>query len=270
MTATTNAPLSEQRATPRASISAFVVCMNEEKNLPRCLESIAWCDEIVIVDSGSTDKTLEIARQYTSLIYHREWPGFVEQKRFGLTLCSKEWVLNVDADEVVTPELRKEIEDELAQPTIQYDGFQLLRVVFYLGKWFRRGGWYPEYRLRVCRRTTTSWGGMDPHERAMVVGPTKRLKGELQHYTYEDITHQIRTLNSYSSRIVQSLKNENKNFSPIQLIASPVFRFLKFYFLKRGFLDGLPGLIVAVNEAFYSFTKYAKLWEVQRNLDKKQ
>jgi glycosyltransferase involved in cell wall biosynthesis len=236
-------------------VSAFIICCNEEAKIRRCLQSISWCAEIVIVDSGSTDKTLEICKEFTERIFTRPWPGFVEQKRFALEQCRSEWVLNIDADEEVSPQLRDEIAQRLQADTsrLQPDnvnGFELLRVVFYLGKWWRKGGWYPEYRLRLCRRSATQWGGEDPHEKAIVSGRRERLQNELRHYTYE---------------AARSLHRRGVRGSLLNVIANPILRFLKFYLLKRGFLEGRPGFVVACFETYYAFLKYVKLWELERN-----
>lgn len=252
-------------------ISAFVVCCNEEKNIRRCLESIKWCDEIVIIDSGSKDRTLEICREYTSKILHKDWAGYVEQKAFGLSQCSSEWALNIDADEEVSPELQVAIKSALQSNEAndkKIDGFQISRVVFYMGRWWRRGGWYPEYRLRLCRKSKTSWGGNDPHEKAIVDGTTKKISGELRHYTYSDISDQVNRLNRYSTTIAHNMFKGGERSNLLKIIFNPLSRFIKFYFLKKGFLEGFPGLVVAYIEAYYAFLKYAKLWELQREKPK--
>lgn len=249
----------------RANISAFIVCMNESDKIERCLKSITWCDEIVVIDSGSTDGTIDLCKKYTDKIIIRSWPGYVEQKKFGLEQCQSEWVINLDADEVVSDELKDEILLILEDNNQTINGYYLPRVVFYLGKWWRKGGWYPEYRLRLCRKSATQWGGHDPHEKTIVSGETKKLKGELQHYTYGDITHQIRTLNSYSTQAAHTLFERGKRVNKIKIFLNPALRFIKFYFFKKGFLEGFPGLIVAFLEAYYVFLKYIKLWELEKN-----
>jgi len=206
------------------------------------------------------DKTLDICRRYTSRIIQRPWPGFVAQKRFGLEQCQFDWVLNIDADEVVTPELRIEIEHTLASDQVTA-GYELLRVVNFLGKFWRRGGWYPEYRLRLCRRSVTSWGGDDPHEKALVIGRVRRLRRELLHYTYDDFSNQIRSLNNFASTASETLFKKGVKPSFFAVLTRPVARFFKFYVLRRGFLEGLSGFYVACIEAFYVFLKYVKLWE---------
>ena len=252
----------------KANISAFIVCCNEERNIRRCLESIKWCDEIVVVDSGSKDKTLEICKEYSCRILQRDWSGYVEQKRFGLEQCTSEWVLNLDADEEVSDNLRNEILELLASDpntNSKINGYYLSRVVFYLGRWWRHGGWYPEYRLRLCRKSHTTWGGKDPHEKAIVDGETRKLTGELHHYTYNDITDQITRLNKYASTAALSMFQDGRHSSFVNVIFNPLSRFIKFYLIKKGFLEGLAGLIVACLESYYVFLKYIKLWELERN-----
>jgi len=248
----------------REKLSGFVICCNEEKNIRRCLESIKWCDEIIVVDSGSTDKTLDICREYTDNIIQREWPGNLEQKRFALGQCKNEWILNIDADEEVSEKLQTEIQTVLENSSnSEINGYQLLRVVYYFDKWWRKGGWYPEYRLRLCRRSKTSWGGNTPHEKALVDGKTTRLCGELHHFTYENLAGQINSLNKLSSAAAEDLHKRGKRVRLIDLIFRPKVRFLKFYIIKKGYREGRSGFIVACIEAYDVFLKYAKLWERQ-------
>ena len=253
--------------TDRATISAFIVCANEASNIERCLESLRWCDQIIVIDSGSTDATLEIAARYTDKIIHRDWSGYVDQKRFGLEQCGCEWVINLDADEEVSPQLRDEILQVLkldkTSNTQGVNGYQVNRVVFYLGKWWRRGLWYPEFRLRVCRRSATTWGGEDPHEKAAVEGLVARLRGELHHYTYTDIRDHVARLNSHSSSAAESMFKRGKRAGLRHIILSPLLRIFKCLVLKRGVLEGSRGLIVAMLEGYYVFMKYIKLLELQ-------
>ncbi len=244
----------------KPTVSAFIVCCNEEEQIRRCLESLVWCDEIVIIDSGSTDRTLDICREFTKTIFQRPWPGFVAQKRFGLEQCSSDWVLNIDADEVVTPELQKQIVEALGSDSVTC-GYELSRIVFFLGQFWRKGGWYPEYRLRLCKRDKTTWGGEDPHEKALVDGPTKRLNGELLHFTYRDFSNQIRTLNSFSQTSAESMWKRGERASLGKILLNPLARFFKFYLFKKGYREGIRGLFVALIEMFSVFLKYVKLWE---------
>lgn len=250
------------------SISAFIVCSNEERQIARALDSVKFCDElVVIVDDKSRDKTEEIAKSYGAKVIINPWPGFVKQKAFGLQHCSCDWVLNIDADEELSVELQSEVR-RVCKSTTDINGFEVNRVVFYLGRWWRRGGWYPEFRLRLVRRSAASWGGDDPHEHAIVSGNTARLNGELHHYTHTEIADQVDTLNRFSSQAARTQWNKGLKVSLLKLIGRPLARFFKFYIIKRGYRDGVAGLVVAVSEAFYVFLKYAKLWEFNRGLKK--
>lgn len=252
---------------PHSTISAFIVCCNEERQIRRCLESVKFCDEIVVVDSGSTDRTLQICAEYTSKITHQDWQGYVLQKRFALGQCSSDWVLNIDADEEVSEELQEEILGILRNDKagkVQTNGFLLNRVVFFLDRWWRKGGWYPEYRLRLCRRSVTKWGGEDPHEKAEVSGETKRCKGELHHYSFTDLTDYVRRMNTLSSNATASLMRRGIKASAATILLRSFARFFKFYVSKLGFREGMAGLIVAAIEAHSVLLKYAKLWEAQQ------
>lgn len=245
--------------------------MNEERQIRRCLESIKWCDELVIVDSGSTDSTLEICREYTDKILHRDWQGYVLQKRFALEQCTSEWVLNLDADEEVSVGLRDEIlgilEKDATPEHTSPQGYYINRVVFFLDRWWRKGGWYPEYRLRLCRRIVTTWGGEDPHEKASVMGPISRCKGELFHYSFTDLTDYVRRVNTLSSNAATTLLTKGVNPSLVAILFRPPIRFLKFYLTKQGFREGIAGLVVALIEAYGVLLKYAKVWEGKDRAD---
>ena len=249
----------------RSSISAFIVCCNEERQIRRCLESVSWCDEIIIVDSGSSDQTLPICREFTTKITHKNWQGYVKQKRFALEQCSCDWVLNVDADEEVSTELKDEILEILAKDkkpgANPINGFFLNRVVFFLDRWWRKGGWHPEYRLRLCRRSATTWGGEDPHEKASVTGATARCRSELHHYSFTDLSDYVRRMNTLSSNATQTLLNRGKRPSITAIILRPWARFFKFYISRKGYREGTAGFVVAVVEGMSVFLKYAKVWE---------
>lgn len=258
----------EQSREDRDKISAFIICLNEEEHIGRCLESVKWCDEIIVIDSGSTDKTLSICRQFNARIFERAWPGYVEQKRFGLSQCQFKWVLNIDADEEVSQELSNQILEVLRKGRVSSDqpaGYYLLRIVHYLGRWWRKGGWFPEYRMRLMQREFAKWGGRDPHESALVSGPTAKLSGELRHYSFETIAEHVAKLNSHSSVAAQELHRNGHRSSLSNVLFNPVMRFLKFFCFKRGFLEGRAGLVAASLETYYVFLKYAKLWEIEKH-----
>lgn len=253
-------PFALAGGTARAPISCCIICFNEEANIRRCLESVKWCDEIVVVDSFSTDHTVKICREYTSRIIQRPWPGYVEQKRFALAQTTHEWVLNVDADEEVSPALQQEILFVLQRNDPAVDGFSIPRLVYYLGRWWRRG-WYPGNRLRLFRKAKVRWGGIDPHEKVLLRGHEDRLHGDLYHYTYNDISDHLRAVNGLTDVAVREQVVRGNRSSLSDLLLRPLWRFLRFYFLRGTFTYGVPGFLVAVTSAFYVFLKYAKLWE---------
>jgi len=244
----------------RPPITCCIICFNEEANIRRCLESVQWCDEIVIVDSFSTDQTVNICREYTQRIIQRSWPGYVEQKRFALSQATYDWVLNVDADEEVSPELRHEILAVLQRNHPDVDGYYIPRLVYYLGRWWWRG-WYPGHRLRLFRKAKVRWGGVDPHEKVLLHGQADRLHGDLYHYTYDDIHDHLRALNGLTEIASRELALRGKRARLSDLLLRPFWRFVRFYVLNGGFREGVPGFFVAVTTAFYVFLKYAKLWE---------
>jgi len=251
----------------REEVSAFVVCCNEEANIRRCLRSLAWCDELIVVDSGSKDATVSIAREFTDKIHQRPWPGHKEQKQFALEQCTRKWVLNIDSDEELSFELRGEILDVLmkaARGKRVANGYLLCRLVHFLNRWWDKGGWYPEYRMRFFKREHARWGGVNPHEKALVDGPVRRLGGDLHHFTYAGFPDQLESLNKHSSYAAQHLFREGKRCRPWNLVSNPLMRLFKFYVMKRGFREGRAGFVVAFMEAGYTFMKYAKLWELQR------
>lgn len=253
--------------TTKIPLSVFIICCDEERNIERSLRSVSFADEIVIVDSGSQDKTLEICKKYTDTILHKDWAGFVKQKTYAFSQCSHEWILNIDADEEVSPQLKSRIISIVSgseSSDSDLSGYEISRVVNYMGRWWTKGGWYPEYRLRLVRKSKTSWGGTDPHEHAIPSGATKLIREQLNHYTYSNLREQVQSLNSLSSAAAQSLYNSGRSTSFLSIFLRPMARFIKFYLAKKGFLEGQPGLIVAVMESIYTFLKYAKLWEMQR------
>ncbi|WP_051463182.1 glycosyltransferase family 2 protein [Deferrisoma camini] len=250
-----------RRPVPR--LSATVICLNEAEKIRGCLESVRFCDEVVVVDSGSTDGTVEIARQLADVVIERDWPGYVAQQNFAKDQARGEWVLSIDADERVTPALAREIQQVLAREPAE-DGFRITRHVHYLGRWIDHSGWYPEPRVRLFRRKKGRWEGVDPHYDVVVPGGVGRLGGEIVHYTYDDMADHVHTLNRFSSILAQEHHRRGRRFSWGSLLLRPPLEFLKKYVLKRGFLDGPQGFYVASLSAFYVFLKLAKLWELER------
>ncbi len=252
--------LNHPAGVPRRPVSCCIICFNEEHAIRRCLESVKWCDEVIVVDSFSTDKTVEICQDYAARIIQRPWSGYVEQKRFALSQARHEWVLNVDADEEVTLPLQNEVQAVLQRDDPAVDGFYIPRLVHYLGRWWWRG-WYPSYRLRLFRKHKVRWGGVNPHEKVLLHGYSDRLSGNLHHYTYDDISDHLRTINNLTDISSHELVLRKHQRRLTDVLFRPLWRFLNFYFLRGCIRDGLPGLFVSATSAFYVFLKYAKLRE---------
>ena len=246
----------------RDKITACLTVGNEEPNIERCLESLKWVDEIVVVDSFSTDRTAEICRRYTDRVYKHEFLGYVKQKELIKGMASNPWILFVDADEQVSPELRDDILREFESGANRhYSGYEFPRRVFYLGRWVTHGEWWPDIKLRLFLNDKGSCVGREPHDRVAVNGKVRRLKGCLNHFTYDNISDQVATLNRFSNISAASMHSEGRRFSLLDILFRPPFRFFKAYVIKRGFLTGRRGFVIAVISAFGVFLKYAKLWE---------
>lgn len=244
----------------RGRVSAVVICGNEEANIEACLSSVSWCDEIVVVDSQSTDRSAEIARRYTDRVFQRPWPGYVAQKNFALEQATGDWILSLDADERCTAELRGAIEKALASPG-DAAGFRFKRRVRYLGRWILHGGWYPDWKLRLVRRGRARWEGRDPHDKLVADGPVRDVNADLLHFTYRNFAHQIRTINHFSDVVTDTWRRDGKRGSFLKMLVLPPAKFIECWIFKLGILDGLPGLIIALSTAFYVFSKQVKLWE---------
>jgi len=247
----------------KEKISACITACNEERKISRCLESVVpFSDEIVVVDSFSVDRTVEICKRYTDRVYQHEWLGYVGQKNLIKDMAAGPWIFFIDADEEVSPTLCKEIRDLFESGRSRsYDGFEFPRRVHFLGKWIMHGEWYPDLKLRLFRKDKGDCVGREPHDRVVVHGNTVRLKGPLYHFTYNDIMDQIQTLNRFSSIAAQGMCEEGRRFRMHDLLFRPMVRFVKGYIFKLGFLDGVQGWIIAIASSFFVFLKYAKLWE---------
>ncbi|MGH7817814.1 MAG: glycosyltransferase family 2 protein, partial [Candidatus Binatia bacterium] len=234
-----------------------------------CLESLGWCDEIVVVDSFSSDRTPEICRRYADRFVQRQWTGYRDQKAYAHSLATKDWVLLVDADERVSAELRQEMLDVLARDDHEYGGYAVPRLVYYLRRWWWRGGWYPDYDVRLFRRERAAWSGSEPHEQILIDGKVRRLRNPLEHFTYRNIADHIERINRFTSISSGELKRENSRWRLSDALLRPAARFFRFYILKRGFMEGFAGFYVALTAAVYVFLKYAKLWELELEEKKK-
>jgi len=248
-----------------APISVCVMACNDEHVIARCLESVAWAEEIVVVlDPVSRDGTGDIARKLATRVDVHAYAGDVEQKRHATGLARRDWVLSIDSDEVVTPELAREIRSLFADGRPARAGYEVNRVAFHLGRWIRHGDWHPDWKLRLFDARRARWVGHNPHGRCEVDGPVDRLSGELQHYSFRDFADQIERIQRHTTQAAAALHATGRRTSAVDLTLRPLARFARGYVLKRGFEDGVPGLVVAGAVAFSVFLKYAKLWELER------
>lgn len=242
-------------------ISTIVVCYNEERRIARCLESCRpFSDEIIVVDSHSTDRTVELSRPLATKVIAHDWLGYGRQKQLALTYATHDWVFSIDADEEVSPELQREI----ASLDFAHDGYWMPRRPYYLGRWIRHSGWYPGYILRLFRRDRGRFTDETLHEHVVVEGRTRKLHGDLLHYSYRSVSHHLAKMNDFTTLAAQKMFDQGRRARLRQLTITPTLEFGKIYFLRRGFLDGFAGLVIALLHAYYVFLKYAKLWELRR------
>jgi glycosyltransferase involved in cell wall biosynthesis len=249
-------------------LSVYMITLNNGATIEKALASVhGWVDEIIVVDSDSTDGTPEIIKKYTAN-YHRFMTTSQRDKyQHAQNLCSSPWVLFIDADEWLTPEIKDEIE-RLVREGTTYDGFLVERKNVYLGRLIRYGGWYPDHEIRLYRREKGRWeGGL--HAKVTVDGPVGKIKHYYMHAPYADISHQIKTVDRYSAAFAQDLRDTGHSFHLFNMIFRPVYRFFRDYLVKGGFLDGVPGLIIVASTMYYVFMKHAKLWEMQRETEGK-
>ena len=256
-----------QKLMSRPALTVTIITLNEEKNLARALKSVDWADQRLVIDSGSTDRTVEVARAHGATLLHNPWLGYGKQKNFAQDRASHDWILNLDADEEVSPELRSEIEAILAavqSGESRHTGFEIPRKTWFLGRWIFHGGWYPNHLVRLANRKQARWTEPQVHERWCVephlIG---RLTNPLLHYTFASIQEQILTNLRFSYLGFQDLRSQGKRPSLLKLIFKPIGKFIETYVLKQGFLDGLPGFIISVNAAHSMFLKYAYLFEAE-------
>jgi glycosyltransferase involved in cell wall biosynthesis len=245
-------------------ISLVVITQNEERNLERCLRAADFCAEMIVVDSGSTDRTLDLARASGAQIFHRDWTGYGDQKNFGTEQASQPWVLCIDADEVVTPELRNSITAAFrTDPAV--DAFELNRHAFYAGKRIDHSGWYPQWRLFLYRKGAAHWSGDEPHTVAVFGGKRKgRLSGDLNHYTYSSIGQQLAKNLAAARDGAAAMHRSGRRATVFDLLLRGPWAFTRTYFLQLGVLDGFYGFVIAVVTGFSTFSKYVMLRELNR------
>jgi glycosyltransferase involved in cell wall biosynthesis len=240
------------------SLSVIIITRNESANIRACLESVAWADEIIVVDSGSTDETCSVAKELGAQVYaHADWPGFGAQKNLALSYASKDWVLSIDADERVTPELRTEIEQAMRKGKI--DGYYCPRLSQFCGQFIHHCGWYPDYVLRLFKRETGRFSDSLVHESVLQIGVTAKLKTPLLHYSYLTAADVERKVEHYSSAAAQQMFQAGKHTNRVGAILSAGWAFVRTYILRLGMLDGRAGLRIASMNARTTYLKYRKL-----------
>ena len=245
-----------------AKLTVTVITHNESASIDEALASVSWADEIVVVDSHSTDDTAALARRHTARVEVRDWPGYGAQKNYAASLASHDWILSIDADERVTPPLAAEIR-ALLEGGPALAGYRIPRVSSYLGRWIRSTDWYPDLHLRLYDRRAARWSERKVHESVQISGPTGRLRGEMLHYPYRDISEHLAKIDRYTTLTAEQWAAEGRRASAFQAFVYPRLAFLRNYLLRAGFRDGRTGLLVSSLNSYYVFLKYAKLLERQ-------
>ena len=246
---------------PRPRLSLVVIAKNEADRIDTVLRSCAIADELILVDSGSTDATVDIANSLGARVIHQDWLGYVAQKQVALEAASGEWILSLDADEALSADSAREISTALENTGSNVDGFSMPRLSRYLNRWIRHGGWYPDRKVRLVRRGAGQWVGDGLHEWLQVTGQVQRLDHPILHYVYRDISDQLSTINRFSTIAAERRGVRSPAYVALGLLHA-VAKFFECAIWKLGLLDGIPGLVIAVNSAFYVFLKHAKAWEL--------
>jgi glycosyltransferase involved in cell wall biosynthesis len=245
-------------------LTVTIITRNEAANVEAALQSVSWADEIVVVDSRSTDETVDIARRYATRVEIRDWPGYSAQKNYAATLASNDWILSIDADERVTPELAREIR-ELLNRGPDAPGYRMSRLTWYLGRWLHSTDWYPDHQLRLYDRRVGRWNGLRVHESVTVQGRPGLLRHHIEHYAYRDVSDHVTSIDHYTTLIAEQWLEEGRRTNVLAAAIHPAMAFLRNYILRGGFRDGTAGFMVSVLNSYYVFMKLLKLWELQRD-----
>ena len=252
------------RTVPKVSVT--IITLNEAEHIADAIDSASWADEIIVVDSGSTDDTVDIARRKGAAVSVRPWTGYVDQKNHAATLAAHDWIFSLDADERIPPPLAGEVRTRLkAGP--EHHGYRMPRATFHLGRWIRTTDFYPDYQLRLYDRRAGRWQGRYVHESVEVDGSFGYLANELQHYSFRDLTDQLDRINHYSTLAAKQMHEAGRRTAVQDLLLHPPAAFLRNYVLRYGFVDGAAGLTISLMNSYAVFLKFAKLWELQQAPD---
>ena len=238
-------------------ISATIITHNEERNLPRAIESLRCADEILVVDSGSNDRTVELAEKLGAKVIDSPWPGYANQKNLAAERAEHDWILSLDADESLSEALEAEIW-KLKKAGPQFDAYTMPRLARYLGKWINHSGWYPDRKVRLYHRSKATWVGEYVHESVKVTGSVGHLEGNLLHFTCDSLSEHLKTMDRYTTLAAEQMVASKRKVTWGRLIFEPPWTFFRTYVVKAGFLDGVEGLAIANMAALYNFLKYAK------------
>ena len=254
-----------------STISAVVITKNEGGNIAACLDALRWVDQLIVVDAESTDRTVEIARRYTDKVFAKSWPGYGPQKNFGIDHSVSDWILIVDADERVTVPLREEIQQLIQSgPPSDVTGYEIPRRNYFYGRWIQGGGIYPDYQLRLFRRMAGRYDDVLLHERFQITGRVARLSSLLDHHSMPTIRHHVRKMMRYTTLGALEKLKTSSYISAMQIGANHFGTIAKTYLLRKGYQDGIHGLIVAMFAGMHTFVKYAKAWDMLRTRDERQ
>ena len=244
-------------------VSVTIITLNEAAHIGAAIDSASWADEVIVVDSGSSDDTTAIARARGARVAHRDWTGWIDQKNFAAELAVNDWIFSLDADERITPALADEIRARLDQEPPRR-GYRVPRVTFHLGRWIRSTDFYPDFQTRLYDRKAARWRGKYVHESVSVDGGAGQLTSELQHYSYRDLRDHLDRINQYTSLAARQMHESGRRSGPLHVLVHPPAAFLRNYLLRRGFVDGTAGLTLSLVNSYSVFLKFAKLWELQQ------
>ena len=244
-------------------VTVTIITLDESAHIAAAIDSAAWADEVLVVDAGSRDDTVAIARGAGARVTSREWTGYIDQKNYAASLASHDWIFSLDADERITPPLAAEIRGILAtEPPLR--GYRVPRVTFHLGRWIRSTDFYPDFQTRLYDRRAARWQGQYVHESVKVDGATGRLAAELQHYSYRDLRDHLDRINRYTSLAARQMHERGRRAGVLDLLLHPPAAFVRNYVLRRGFTDGAAGLTLSLVNSYAVLLKFAKLWELQQ------